>query len=199
MKLTKIGFAALTAATIGALVVSGCSNDKDDSSSKSTTSAKAATTSASSETKDYTTLLIKASDIESPGDTFTMQTPTTNPGGQPGVAALFSNQGDTREIGDTILILPDEVSATKALEAANDALSTNVTGGTPESTPVGDGGTVVQGTSPDGAKAITVLIFTQGKAFVTLQFDSLPGDAVPIEGATEIGTKQAEAIKKGLG
>ena len=197
MKITKFGFAAVTAATIGALVVSGCSKDKDDSSSKSTTSAKAATTSASA-TKDYSTLLIKASDIESPGDTFTLQTPTTNPGGHPGVAALFTNEGDTREIGDSILILPDEASATKALEAANDALSTSVTGGTPESATVGDGGTVVQGTSPDGSKAITVLIFTQGKAFVTLEFDSAPGDVVPLEGVTDVGTRQAEAIKKGL-
>jgi hypothetical protein len=42
--------------------------------------------------------LIKAEDIALPGDTFTAAPPTENPNGKSGLATVFSNQGDTREI-----------------------------------------------------------------------------------------------------
>jgi hypothetical protein len=41
---------------------------------------------------------------------------------------------------------------------------------------------------------VTVLPFTEGKAFVTLEFDGKPDDAVPPAIATDIGQKQNAAI-----
>ena len=59
------------------------------------------------------------------------------------------------------------------------------------------GGTMVSGTSPDGSKAATVLLFTEGKAFTNLEFDSAPNDPVP-QFVTDVGQKQDTAIKNGL-
>ena len=66
--------------------------------------------------------MIKPEDIALPGDTFSAAPPTENPNGKSGVAAVFSNQGDTREIGDTIMILPDSAGAATALEGAKSSL-----------------------------------------------------------------------------
>jgi hypothetical protein len=143
-------------------------------------------------------LLIKADDITAPGDTFTAQAPTLNPGGKDGVATVFANQGDTRQIGDTILVLPDASAASTALDGSIGALGSTVTGGTPQSAPIGSSGTVIAGTSPDGSKSVTVLLFTEGRAFVTLEFDGAPNDPVPMAGVTDVGQKQDAAIKAGL-
>ena len=44
---------------------------------------------------------------------------------------------------------------------------------------MGTGGTMVSGTAPEGSKAVTVLLFTEGKAFVNLEFDGPPNGPVP--------------------
>jgi hypothetical protein len=147
--------------------------------------------------QDYSTLLIPPTEIVAPGDTFTAQEPTLNPGGSPGVATVYFNQGDTRQIGDTIMVLPDEASAAGAAEAAVGALGQNVVG-TPEPADIGGGGTIVSGTSPDGSKAVTVLVFPQGRAFVTLQFESAPEDPVPPEFVEDVARKQDALIQSGL-
>ncbi|HEY9304626.1 MAG TPA: hypothetical protein VIO95_10085 [Mycobacterium sp.] len=142
--------------------------------------------------------MISADDISFPGDTFTAAPPTQNPNGKAGVATVFSNQADTREIGDTILVFPDAASAAAALDGSKSSLSSNVTGGEPQPADVGTGGTIVSGTSPDGSKSVTVILFTEGKATVTLEFDGKPDDAVPPDFATSIAQKQDSAIKAGL-
>jgi hypothetical protein len=205
MKTPVIAVAGLTAATVlVGLSVTGCSSKSDKpaaSSSASATSKSSAGSEPSSSaaaSSDYAKLLIKAEDIALPGDTFTAAPPTENPNGKAGVATVYSNQADTREIGDTIMILPDSAGAATALEGAKSALGSNVTGGEPQPAAVGEGGTIVQGMSPDGGKSVTVLLFTEGKAFVTLEFDGKPDDAVPPAFATDIGQKQDAAIKSGL-
>jgi hypothetical protein len=45
---------------------------------------------------------------------------------------------------------------------------------------------------------VTVLLFTEGKGFTTVEFDSAPDDPVPPEIVTDIGQKQDDAIKNGL-
>jgi hypothetical protein len=142
--------------------------------------------------------LIKASDITLPGDTFTDPPPIQNPNGQPGVATVFTNQNDTREISDDILILPDAPGAVNALNGSKAALGNTVTGGTPAPAAVGTGGTIVSGTTPDGSKAVTVLLFAEGKAFTNLEFLSAPNDPMPPQFVTDVGQKQDTAIKNGL-
>jgi len=206
MKTPMIAVAGVTAATVlVGLSVTGCSSKSDKPAATSSSASATAKSSASSEPSSsdtasggYAKLLIKPEDIALPGDTFSVAPPTENPNGKAGVAAVFSNQGDTREIGDTIMILPDSAGAATALDGAKSALGSSVSGGDPQPAAVGEGGTIVQGTSPDGSKSVTVLIFSEGKAFVTLEFDGKPEDEVPPAFATDIGQKQDAAIKSGL-
>jgi hypothetical protein len=123
---------------------------------------------------DYRRLLIEPGDINTGTDTFATRSLTINPGGSEGVSALFVNQHDTRAIGDTFVVLPDSAAATTTLNTTVSSIETVVTGGSPQPSPVGTDGTVVSGSSPDGAKAVTVLLFTEGRAVVRLEFDSAP-------------------------
>lgn len=122
MKTPVAAVAALTAASVlVGLSVAGCSSKSDKSASTSSSASSTAKSSASSEPSSsaesggYAKLLIKPEDIALPGDTFSVSAPTENPNGKTGVAAVFSNQADTREIGDTIMILPDSAGAATAL------------------------------------------------------------------------------------
>ena len=196
----------LTATSIAVLLTAvGCgdqsapktsSSSSSSSSSTKSVSSSASPSSSSAAEQDYSALLITAEDIV--GETFTAQEPTVNPGGHPGAATVFSNADDTREIGDTILVLPDADAAGLAFQGAQAALSGSVAGGTPESANVGSDSVVVSGTSPDGSKAVTIVLFVQDTAFTTLEFDSAAGDPLPPEAAIEIATKQDEKIKSAL-
>jgi hypothetical protein len=204
MKIPVIALACLAASSmvVGVSLV-GCAGNKSSTTSSSGSATTAGSNSATSSSSsaaaaDYTALLIKASDITLPGDTFTGQPPIQNPNGQPGVAQMFGNQNDTRHIGDTILILPDPDQAVSELDLEKAALGDTVTGGTPAPAAVGTGGTTVSGTAPEGSKAVTVLLFTEGKAFVNLEFDSPLNDPVPPQFVTDVGQKQDTAIKNGL-
>ena len=114
MKTPVIAVAGVAAATVlVGLSMTGCSSKSDKPAATSSSASATAKSSASSEPSmsetasgGYAKLLIKPEDIALPGDTFSVAPPTENPNGKSGVAAVFSNQGDTREIGDTILILP---------------------------------------------------------------------------------------------
>ena len=204
MKIPMIALAGLAATSmvVGVSVV-GCAGNKSSTTSSSGSATSAGSSSATSSSSsaaaaDYTAVLIKASDITLPGDTFTGQPPIQNPNGQPGVAQIFSNQNDTRHVGDTILILPDPDQAVSELDLEKAALGDMVKGGTPAPAAVGTGGTMVSGTAPEGSKAVTVLLFTEGKAFINLEFDSAPNDPVPPQFVTDVGQKQDTAIKNGL-
>jgi hypothetical protein len=204
MKIPMIALAGLAATSmvVGVSVV-GCAGNKSSTTSSSGSATSAGSSSATSSSSsaaaaDYTAVLIKASDITLPGDTFTGQPPIQNPNGQPGVAQIFSNQNDTRHVGDTILILPDPDQAVSELDEEKAALGDMVKGGTPAPAAVGTGGTMVSGTAPEGSKAVTVLLFTEGKAFINLEFDSAPNDPVPPQFVTDVGQKQDTAIKNGL-
>ena len=95
------------------------------------------------------------------------------------------------------MILPDASAASTALDGALPALGNNVTGA-PQSASVGSNGVIASGPSPDGSKFVAVLLFTEGKAFTTIEFDSAADDPVPPEVVTDVGQKQDDAIKKGL-
>jgi hypothetical protein len=204
MKIPMIAFAALAATSmVAGLSVVGCASNKSSTTSSSGSATASGSSSATSSASsaplaDYTGLLIKASDITLPGDTFTAQPPIQSPNGQPGAAVIFTNQNDTRHIGDTILILPDADQAVSELDEEKAALGNMVIGGTPAPAAAGTAGTMVSGTSPDGSKAVTVLLFTEGKAFVNLEFDSPPSDPLPPGFVTDVGQKQDTAIKNGL-
>ena len=55
------------------------------------------------------------------------------------------------------------------------------------------------GNLPDHSKGVTILMFTEGKAFVTLQFDGPVDSLAPPDFVNDVGQKQDAAVKKGLG
>lgn len=204
--------ASVTAAGLAASIlvvgvaVTACKSDKSSSPSSSTPSSTSVSPASSSATptpssgaaqpSDYSRLLIKPSDIVVPGDTFTLtQTLPANPAG---VEGLFANQGATRKIDDTIYIYPDAGQASQALTqsaAAIQELSVKA-----PSTPadVGTGGQIAVGPSPDGSKAKAVVMFTEGKVFTVLEFESPQNDPVQPDFVLDLARKQDAAIKSGL-
>jgi hypothetical protein len=145
---------------------------------------------------DYTRLLISASDINAP-EIFTATPPIANPNGQPGASTTLSNQNRTHVITDSIQVLPDPAAALSALKSAK-ATRDGYVHGVPEPIAIGTGGTTISGPSPDGAKGVTVLLFTEGKVFVELEFDGPPDALVPPDLVTDVGQKQDAAIKRQL-
>jgi hypothetical protein len=206
MRLSQPMVAGVAAATVLALSVAGCGSNKAPSPTKSgsatsSTSTPAPTSSASSapaQPNDYTGWLIQATDIDAPVP-FTGTPPTNNPNGQPGAATSFNTQDDTHIIKDTIQVLPDPGAATNALNAAKSGQGNAIKHPTTEATKVGTDGTVVSGNSPDNSKGIAVLLFTEGNAFVTLEFDGPPDTLPPPDFINDVGQKQDAAVKKGLG
>lgn len=192
------GVAAATALTVS---VTGCGGNKTSAPS-STTKSGTATASGSkapaSQPGDYTGLLIQATDINAPVQ-FTGSPPTNNPNGQPGVATTFSTQDGSHVIKDTIQVLSDPAAATDALNAAKPGHSSAIKNPQTGTVNVGTGATTLSGNAPDKSKGVLILLFTEGKAFVTLEFygptDSLPPD----DFVNDVAQKQDAAIKKGLG
>ena len=194
--------AAAVAITLMGVSVVGCSGGSTPSPTMTkpatsvASSQSAASSSAPASLSDYTGLLIKASDIKAP-EIFTATPPINNPNGQLGATTTFSNQDRTHVIADSIQILPDPAAAAGALESAK-ATRDGYVHGVPEPIAIGTRGTTISGPSPDAAKAVTVLLFTEGKAFVELEFDGPPDALVPADFVTDVGQQQDAAIKKGL-
>ncbi len=205
MRISQTMVAGVVAATALAVSVAGCgsktSSTTTSGSATSATSARSSgpTSSAPAQPNDYTGLLIQAADINAP-ETFTASPPINNPNGQPGVATTFSTPESNHVIHDTIQVLADPAAATNALNAAKTGQGNSIKD--PQTQPannIGTGGTLISGNTPDGNKGIAILLFTEGRAFVTLQFDGPPGMLPPPDFLTDVGQKQDAAVKKGLG
>jgi hypothetical protein len=169
-----------------------------DSSKSVVATATHSSTGSSSQAQpaDYSRLLIHVTDIQTPMP-FTAGPAIPNPNGQAGVETTFSNDDKSRQIHDTILVYGDPAAATSALDAAKAKLGDSVQG-TPAPAAVGAGGTSVSGNSPDGSKGVTMLLFTEGKAFTTLNFVGPPEMLPPPDFVMDLGQKQDTAIKNGL-
>lgn len=197
---------ALGAAVVLVLGLSGCTPDSSSPaasapalvpeapSTSATTSAPKENTAAT----DYSRLLVQPGDISTDTQQFVLRSTVPNRRGGQGVSALFVNQDDTRAVGVTISVLPDPGAAKAALDASVDAIGNTLTGGPPEPSPVGTDGTVVSGISPDGTKDMTVLLFTEGPAVARIEFGSAPGNPTPPDVVTDVGVKQAIALRTGL-
>jgi hypothetical protein len=186
--------AAVAVSTLAAASVAGCG-----SHSKPSTPASSGSTSSTHavQSGDYTTLLIKASDIQAP-DTFTASPPVNNPNGQQGATTTFTDQDHSHTIIDTIVVALDPAAAANELDSAKQQHHETLLA-KPLSADVGVDGATITGTSADHTKGVTVLLFTEGKAFVTLEFDGPTYALAPSEFVLDVGHKQDEAIKKVLG
>jgi hypothetical protein len=206
MELARTTVAGWAVATmVVGTVVTGCGNDQKTSSpSSSTTSSSAAAPSNGSgavtspspgQPTDYSSLLIKPSDIG--GDFTTPQPPVLNPNNAAGVAQLFANPDNSRRIGVTILMVADPTVAAAGIANTKTNYAGKVSGAW-QPVDVGSNGAVISGNSPDNSQAVTVLLFSEGKALVNIEFDSAPNDPIDPGVATDIGRKQDAAIKSGL-
>jgi hypothetical protein len=184
----------IAATTLAGVSLVGCSSH---STSSTPTSGSATTTTTHAQLNDYTTLLIKASDINAP-EPFTAGPAVKNPNGQQGATTTFSDQDRSHTIIDTIQILPDPAAAANALDSAR-AVQHETLQAKPMSVDVGVDGTTISGSSPDRSKGMTVLLFTRGRAFVTLEFYGPSYALAPPDFVRDVGQKQDAAIKKGLG
>lgn len=181
-----------------ALTLTGASTTGCSSHSTSSTPASGSTTSThAAQPGDYTALLIKASDIDAP-EPFTASPPVKNPNGQQGATTTFTDQDHSHTIVDTIRIMLDPAAAANELDSAK-ALHREALLAKPMSADVGVDGATISGTSPDHSKGETVLVFTEGKAFVTMEFDGPSYALAPPDFVLDVGHKQDDAIKKGLG
>ncbi|HTX95600.1 MAG TPA: hypothetical protein VME67_12550 [Mycobacterium sp.] len=207
MRISRTVVVGAAAATTLVVSVAGCggkptSSTSTSSSATSSTSARSSAPTSSSSTpappNDYAGLLIKASDIQAPVS-FTASPPTSNPNGQPGVATTFKDDDGSHVIKDTIQVLADPAAATNALNAAKGQQGDVIKDPTAQPSNVGTGGTLLLGNSPDRSKGVTILLFTEGRAFVTLQFDGPPDTLAPPDFVNDVGQKQDAAIKTGLG
>ena len=189
--LTVMATAAVVTTLVG-MSVAGCSSD---SKSSTPTSGSGAPTRAP--ISDYTQLLIKASDINAP-DAFTAGPATKNPNGQPGAMVTFTDQDHSHTIIDTIQVLPDAEATATAFDSAK-ALHRETLRTKALNAEVGVGGVTISGLPQDRSKGVTVLLFTEGTAMVTLVFEGPSFVLAPPEFVTEVGQKQDDAVKKGLG
>lgn len=203
---SQLALVLTTVAAVGTAAV-GCSSNPTatpasgskaatSTGSAAQTSSSPASTSRAAVPADYTGLLIPASDIRAP-EVFTAGTPVTNPDGRVGVTTSFSNQDRSHVIYDTIEILADPAAAASALANRKGALDGTVHG-VADPIAIGSGGTTVSGPSPNGDKGVTVLLFTEGRAFVELEFDGPAQAPAPPDFVTDVGRRQDDAVKKGL-
>jgi hypothetical protein len=221
MRIPQTTFTGVLAATALVICATGCSSTSSPAApssaaasvttaAESVSSATASGPSSSSATQaaDYTGLLIQVSDIDAPIP-FTAGPPTTDPNGQPGAAITFSSQPHPEDqngmtvhqvyIRDTIRVLSDPAAAADALASAKTGQDGVVKDPKVDPVNVGNGGVTLSGKSPDGSKSETVLLFTEGRALVSLEFEGPPDPPPPPDFVIDVGQKQAAAIKKGLG
>lgn len=206
MRVSRTVVAGVAVAATLALPVAGCggkpsstSTSKSGSATSTTSAGSSATASSpSAQPNDYTGLLIKATDIDAPIQ-FNPGPPTNNPNGQPGAAITFSTEGDSHVIKDTVQVLADPAAATNALNAAKGNPGNGVKNPVTRPFDVGTGGTTVSGKLPDDSKSVLILMFTEGRAFVTLEFDGPVESLPPEDFVKDLGQKQDAAVKKGLG
>ncbi|WP_343603284.1 hypothetical protein [Mycobacterium sp.] len=197
MRTSRTAAAAAVATVLLGLSAAGCHSRSTSSPAAPTdTGHDSASAAAPEQPSTYTGLLIRAQDIDAPV-TFTASPPIQDPNGQQGAATTFSDEDGSHVIRDTILILPDPAAAANALDAAKDSPPGSVTAA-PVPVQVGAGGTMTSGDLPDGSKGFTVLLFTQGRAFATLEFDGPKGVPAPKDFVVDVGRKQDAAIKDGL-
>lgn len=206
MRMSRTVIAGVAATTALAVSVAGCGNNKPQPSPSKSGSATSATSSpgpapASSvpaPPNEYAKLLIAPSDINAPVP-FTAAPPTNNPNGQPGVATTFKDDDGSHAITVTIQVYDDPEAATNALNTAKGQQGGALKDPTTQPSNIGTGGTTLMGNTPDRSKGVVILLFTEGRAFATLQFDGPTDTLAPPEFVNDVGQKQDAAIKKGLG
>jgi hypothetical protein len=203
---------AATTLVVG-VAVTGCGSNKSSSPS-STTSSSTSTSSASpsstaptsssgaAQPSDYTNLLIKATDIVVPGDSFNGPQTKHPPFEMKGISGTFTNQSGSRTLSDNLFIYADPGEAGRERDSLISSVTNPQTGVirvTPTPADVGTGGALIVGPSiAFGSPSETEVIFSEGKVLAQVIFEGAQNDPVPADIAMDVARKQDAAIKAGL-
>jgi hypothetical protein len=186
--LIGVGAAALTVS------LAACSSSSSGGSApKAGGSTTPSATPSTPSTADFTALLLSASDVPLPG--VKAGTPSVVPQGQ-GATVVFTANGG-RELGDTIAVLPNDAAAQTAAASSVSAAQQQVTAAVTTAAPIGDGGKAIRGRTSKGG-SVTVLIFTEGRALVVMEFVGKANDPVPSGFVQQVATAQDTKVKAGL-
>ena len=188
--------AALAAlAVLVALAAAGCTSA---SPQPAPAPAPAPTTAAAPPTApDLRQLLIDPADIAVPG----FGPPTVQPLAEDavsGLVAAFDTADAERQLGTTIVLLPDPAAARDATLGAASSTAEQRTGARSAPAPVGDQAVIFTGYELAGT-ASTLLLFSQGTAAVVMDFRSPSTDPIPPEAVIETGNRQAALLEPSFG
>jgi hypothetical protein len=188
------------------LTTAGCggSDQSSPSTKESVISPSAETTSLTAPTSaaspagtdgDYSSLLIKPSDI---GADFAADgPPTPNPGGATGTGQTYKNADGSRVVVVTLAVFPDAAGAAGVIQPMKDAITDKVDG-QQKPVDIGANGFMVEGPAKKKSMEVSEVVFTQGRTLVDLEYDSAPGNPAPSDAVLDVARKQAAAVAAGL-
>jgi hypothetical protein len=186
--------AALAALAALVALAAGCSSAMP---TPTPAPAPAPTTAAPSPGPDLRQLLIDPADIPVPG----FLPPRVQPLAEDavsGLVAAFDTTDAERQLGTTIVLLPDPAAARDATRGAASSTAEQRAGARSEPVPVGDQAVLFTGYELAGT-ASTLLLFSQGTAAVVMDFRSPSTDPIPTEAVIETGNRQAALLKPTFG
>jgi hypothetical protein len=187
----------MLAAAVGlAVLVGGCATSRDIAAPAPPPSPAPAPAPPTAE-PDLRQLVITPDAIPVPG----FLPPRFQPLGEnaiAGVMALFDSADGERQMGTTIVLLPDAEAARSAMRGAASATSEQRPGSRSAPAEVGDAGVIITGYRLAGT-ASTLLLFTQGTASVAMEFRSPDTDPIPSAAVLAAGTRQAALLKSAFG
>jgi hypothetical protein len=146
---------------------------------------------------DLRQLLIEPGDIAVAG----FLEPTVQPLAEDavsGLVATFDTEDGERQLGTTIVLLPDAAAAQEATAGAVSSTAEQRTGARSTPAPVGDHAVIFTGYELAGT-ASTLLLFSQGTASVAMDFRSPSTDPIPTSAVIQTGTRQAARLRPAFG
>ncbi|MDA2891448.1 hypothetical protein PDG61_11045 [Mycolicibacterium sp. BiH015] len=154
-------------------------------------------TTAAAQPVDYATLPVHPNGATD-SSAWIADAPVLNPEGRPGVMALFTHRDGSRTVTDTILVLDDAAAAASMMSQGRAGLGSQINNPTTQPAAVGTDGQIISGTSLDNARSVSVLTFTEGNTFTTIEFEGAVADPVPADLVIDYGRMQAGAIQAAL-
>jgi hypothetical protein len=115
-----------------------------------------------------------------------------------GLVATFDTEDGERQLGTTIVLLPDAAAAQEATTGAVSSTGEQRTGARSTPAPVGDHAVIFTGYELAGTVS-TLLLFSQGTASVAMDFRSPSTDPIPTAAVIETGTRQAARLRPAFG